>query len=98
MKNNQFKKIIRTFIDDLCEENNYTAVNVDKTNSTRLTYIYNQSWKIKMTMEIFLNNEMVHISVSKNKEKLVNIANKDDEISVTYMEFGKVLEFIESNF
>ena len=46
MKNNQFKKIIRTFIDDLCEENNYTAVNVDKTNSTRLTYIYNPSYFI----------------------------------------------------
>ena len=98
MKNNQFKKIIRTFIDDLCEENNYTAVNVDKTNSTRLTYIYNRTWKIKMTMEIFLNNEMVHVSVSKDNKKPVNIVNKDDEISVTYMEFNKVLEFIENNF
>lgn len=98
MKNNQFKKIIRTFIDDLCEENDYTAVNVDKTNSTRLTYIYNRTWKIKMTMEIFLNNEIIHVSVSKNNKKPVNIINKDDEISATYMEFDKVLEFIENNF
>ena len=98
MKNNQFKKIIRTFIDDLCEENDYTAVNVDKTNSTRLTYIYNRTWKIKMTMEIFLNNEIIHVSVSKNNKKPVSFINKDNEISVTYMEFDKILEFIESNF
>ena len=79
MKNNQFKRVIRQFIEGHCEKNNIVAIYVDISNNERVCYLYNDKYKVLCTLNMYLNDDGVRIRYSTNKTKCTNIVNKDFE-------------------
>ena len=89
MKNNQFKKLIRTII----EENN-TSIYVDINNNERMYYLYNNKYKCKGTISTYLTNKDIRIRFKRND--IVTLCNKDKELCVTYLEIDKVISFLRN--
>ena len=89
MKNNQFKKLIRTII----EENN-TSIYVDISNNERMYYLYNNKYKCKGTISTYLTDKDIRIRFKRNG--ITTLCNKDKELRVTYLEIDKVISFLRN--
>lgn len=107
MKNNQFKKYIRDYIENICKESKLNPIYVDISNNERVIYlvqglfIVNENiyeHKVVGTINTYLTNEKVRIRYSTNPNKVVSICNKSGEINVTYMEIESLLTYIDKMF
>ena len=100
MKNNQFKKLVRTKIEETCFAKNLQCVYVDSTNNDRMFYIYDMDFKIKGQIKLFLNDSYIHMYVLKicrnSERKPISISNYDKEVNASYLRFEDVLQFISS--
>ena len=97
MNNNQFKKFIRDKIEDYCREENLVPIYIDTTSNNRIYYIYNWDYEIQATLDNWIGNNDCRIRISYNKEKSVNIANKDLEFSGTYMELDQIIKSLKNS-
>ena len=100
MKNNQFKKLVRTKIEETCFAKNLQCVYIDSTNNDRMFYIYDMDFKIKGQIKLFLNDSYIHmyaLKICRNSErKSISISNYDKEVNASYLRFEDVLQFISS--
>ena len=98
MKNNQFKKLIRTKIEETCLAKNLQCVYVDSSNNDRMFYIYDMDFSIRGQMKLYLNDSYVHmyaLKVFRNEhKKSISIANFDKEVKASYFRFEDVIKFI----
>ena len=107
MKNNQFKKYIRDYIENICKESKLNPIYVDISNNERVIYlvegvfIKNENTyqhKVVGTVNTYLTNEKVRIRYSTNPNKVVSICNKSGEIDVSYMEIESLFSYIDKMF
>lgn len=96
MNNNQFKKVIRTKIEEEANGRQLICYYVDINNNTRIIYVYNKDFKIKGTINCYLNDRDCSIEYSLNKQKLVSICNYEMKFSGTYLELDKIFNSIET--
>lgn len=93
MKNNQFKKVIRNCLEELCLVNNYKLIYVDYSNNERLYYVYDSNFKIKGTISCFLNKTEVSLKYAKGS--LVTISNRNMELRTPYTKLNDIIKFIK---
>ena len=98
MKNNQFKRVIREYIETCCEENNVIPVYVDISNNERVCYLYNKEYTPLGTLNMYLTNTDVRLRYSKNIDKVVSICHKDIDTNFSYLNLKQCLQCIDKMF
>lgn len=107
MKNNQFKKYIREYIENTCKELKLNPIYVDISNNERVIYLLKvvfikdkESYEhtVVGTINTYLTNEKVRIRYSTNCNKVVSICNKSGEIDTSYMEIESLFSYIDKMF
>ena len=94
MNNNQFKKVVRQFIEDECSTE-LKIYYVDTSNNSRNAYVYDKDFNAKGTIHLYFNEKEVSIEFSLSKEKPVNICNYETRFTANYLELRKIKENIE---
>ena len=99
MKNNQFKKEIRTLIEQECKLFDFKSLYVDTSANTRMIYIFTLDYRFAGIFRVWLNNETVHIcfGIDPYKSLLVK-SNCNHEADVKYGDFDRVVSVITEAF
>ena len=97
MKNNQFKKVIRTEIEKQCKIADFVSVYVDETKNNRMIYIYTIDYKCVGIFSCWFSNTQISISFTNDLEKPMIISRIKD-INTNYTQMDKVLSLIDNCF
>lgn len=98
MKNNQFKRVIREYIETCCEENNCYAVYVDISNNERVCYLYNNEYTPLGSLNMYLSNTDIRLRWSKSTMKVASLCNKDMDVTFSYFNIKYCLKCIYEMF
>lgn len=100
MKNNQFKKVIRTKIEEACAARKLQCIYVDSTSNDRQFYIYDENYRIEGQLSLYLDKSTVRLRqqrARRDKENhRISITNYDKQVHASYMRFEDVIEFIDT--
>ena len=97
MKNNQFKKYIRDEIELNCKALDFVSIYVDKSNNSRMIYIYTLDYKFAGMFSFWFTDDSVHLQFT-NLETLPLIQHRVKEINVKYQKLEDVLSTIREAF
>ena len=98
MNNNQFKKVVRQFIEDECDNRQFKVYYIDLNSNKRIAYVYNKDFQIQTTIELWFSDKEVSIEYSLNKTRLVSLVNYDGKSTLSYMELDKIRIHISNIF
>ncbi len=93
MKHNQFKSFINNYIKNEAHTFDFTVMSIDYSNNQRMIYIYTLDYVCVGVFNLWLNNEYVHLSFSKETVTSINwLAAK--QLKSNYTSLNTVLDFI----
>ena len=97
MKNNQFKKLIRTTIEEYAHAKNFQLLYVDLSNNERIFYLYDSKFNPYGTLRLFLNSSDYSIHWSFSTKATVNYSTLDAECKGSYIQVKDAINML-SNF
>lgn len=94
MKHNQFKRLMRKYLEVQCQKHSCYCQYVDINNNDRMFYIYDLNDAAKGSLSLYVNDKEFYLRYSSNSDSVVNIANYNKKWQGSYLKLKTAKEFI----
>lgn len=94
MKHNQFKRLLRKYLEVQCQKHSCYCQYVDISNNDRMFYIYDLNDIAKGSLSLYVNSETIYIRYSLKIDSVVSMGNYADKWQGSYLKLKESKDFI----